>query len=492
MSGSRWYRNPTAHGLHQVITGVHSNAGEDNTVQAVTDAVVASAGFGVAVVSVLRPDGVMETVAVAGSEDAKGELLGLRRSRRVYDEEFDVADRWGNLLFVPHQRLPNADQRGWIPGTAGNGRRRSGRSWRRVWHPLDALYAPLRSPTGEFLGVLSVDLPVNRTRPGRRQRELLEILAVQAGIAIDNARMAERLGAGEKLFRWAFDGAGTGMALISTAEGNYGRYVRVNPAFAHIVGRSAEEILTMTAQELTHPEDRDEDEQHLRALFAGSQQSYQRDKRYLKGDGTPVWVSVTVAFAGSPDGSAQYAIGQVQDITERRAQQQDLFHRASHDPLTDLPNRIELTGRLQQAISAAVRTGRPGAVLFVDLDGFKDVNDQHGHLIGDQALTVVAARLAAAVRLGDMVVRLGGDEFLIVTDDLTSAGAGELADRLARAVAAPITLPGSDTLTLTVSIGHTPIAPEYSDPNELIAAADHAMYTAKHSKPTHRRRAPGD
>jgi len=483
MLGRRRYRNLTAHGLHQVITGVHSNVGEDSTVQAVTDAVITFAGFGVAVVSVLRLGGVMETVAVAGSEDAKGQLLGLRRFRRHYDEEFDVARRWGTLLFVPHQRLPDAVQRGWIPQTASNGRRQSlRRSRRRVWHQLDALYAPLRSPTGEFVGVLSVDLPVNGTRPGRRQRELLEILAVQAGIAIDNARMAEQLRAGEKLFRWTFDGAGTGMALISTAEDNYGRYVRVNPAFARIVDRSAEEILTMTAQELTHPEDRDEDEQHLRALFAGSQQSYQRDKRYLKGDGSPVWVSVTVAFAGSPDGSAQYAIGQVQDITERRAQQQDLFHRASHDPLTDLPNRIELTGRLQQAIAAAVRTGRPGAVLFVDLDGFKDVNDRHGHLIGDQALTVVAARLTAAVRLGDMVARLGGDEFLIVADDLTSAGAAELADRLARAVAAPINVPGSDTLTLTVSIGHTPIPPEHSDPNELIAAADHAMYTAKHDR----------
>jgi len=164
------------------------------------------------------------------------------------------------------------------------------------------------------------------------------------------------------------------------------------------------------------------------------------------------------------------------------AHQQDLFHRASHDPLTDLPNRTELTGRLQQAIAAAARTGRPGAVLFVDLDGFKDVNDQHGHLIGDQALTVVAARLTAAVRLGDMVARLGGDEFLIVADDLTSAGAAELADRLARAVAAPINFPGSDTLALTVSIGHTPIPSEHSDPNELIAAADHAMYTAKHDR----------
>jgi len=121
-------------------------------------------------------------------------------------------------------------------------------------------------------------------------------------------------------------------------------------------------------------------------------------------------------------------------------------------------------------------------VLFVDLDGFKNVNDRHGHLIGDQALTVVAARLTSAVRLGDMVARLGGDEFLIVADDLTSAGAAELADRLARAVAAPINVPGSDTLTLTVSIGHTRIPPEHSEPNELIAAADHAMYTAKHDR----------
>ena len=86
MLGRRRFRNPTAHGLHQVITGVHSSVGVNSTVQAVTDAVVAFAGFGVAVVSVLRPGRLMETVAVAGSEDAKGQLLGLRRSRRHYDE----------------------------------------------------------------------------------------------------------------------------------------------------------------------------------------------------------------------------------------------------------------------------------------------------------------------------------------------------------------------------------------------------------------------
>lgn len=479
VQGRLRFRHLTAHALHEVITGVHSTIGVENTVQAVTDAVVTFGGFGVAAVSVSRPGGSMEMVAVAGSDDAKEQLLGSRKPRRAYDEEFDVAQRWGTLLFVPHERLPDADQRGWIPQAAGTAR---GLSRRRVWHPLDALYAPLHASTGEFVGVLSVDLPVNGRRPGRRQRELLEILAVQAGIAIDNARMSEQLRAGEKLFRWAFDEAGSGMALISTAAGNDGRYARVNPAFCRIVDRSMQEVLAMTADQLTHPDDRAQDEQLLGALVTGQQLVYQRDKRYLRGDGTAVWVSVTVAYAGSPEGSEQYAIAQVEDITARRTQQKDLHHLAHHDSLTGLPNRTALTDRLQQAISTAARTGRPGAVLFMDLDGFKDVNDRHGHLAGDHVLTVVASRLSAAVRLGDTVVRLGGDEFLIVADDLGLASTAELAGRLAGAVAAPISVPEGGLLTMTISIGHTPIPSEHAALDELIAAADHAMYTAKHQQ----------
>jgi len=194
MAGHRRFRNVTAHGLHQVITKVHSNGSVESTVQAVTDAVLTCAGFRVAAVSVLRPGGFMETVAVAGSQEARGQLLGLRKPRQLYDEEFAVAEQWGSLLFVSHRRLPDADRRGWIPQSVGSGHNR-----RRGWRPLDALYAPLHAPTGEFVGVLSVDLPVDGNRPGRKQRQLLEILAVQAGIAIDNARMAEQLRAGEKL-----------------------------------------------------------------------------------------------------------------------------------------------------------------------------------------------------------------------------------------------------------------------------------------------------
>lgn len=475
MSVGRRFHNLSAHNLHRVITRVHAQGGVQGTVQAVTDAVVESAGFGVAVVSVPRPGGIMQTVAVAGSESAAAELLGVGRPRELYEEEFAVAQRWGTLLFVPHDRLPDADRRGWSSPVSD---RRDRRLFRR-WHRLDALYAPLQGSTGELVGVLSVDLPVNGSRPGRRQRELLEILAAQAGIAIDNARMAEQLRAGEELFRWAFDEAGTGMALISVDQGSYGRYVRVNPTFCRIVGRSMAEILTMTAAQLTWPTDRTEDERQLQALAAGTQQVSQRDKRYLRADGTAVWVSVTLAYAGSPDGAAQYVIGQVQDITERRAAHQQLQHRASHDVLTGLPNRAALTDRLKKSSSVATHTGRPGAVLFGDLNGFKDVNDRHGHLIGDQTLTVVAARLAAAVRPGDMVARLGGDEFMVVADDLGRGDTAELARRLTQVVAEPISVPGRAAVSVSISIGSAPIPPLLGDPADLVAAADHAMYTAK-------------
>jgi diguanylate cyclase (GGDEF)-like protein/PAS domain S-box-containing protein len=474
MRGRRRFRNLTARGLHQVITEVHSPAGEDGTVQAVTDAVVSAAGFGIAVVSVARPGGTMETVAVAGSDEARAELLGLHKPRQAYEDEFAVADHWGSLLFVPHERLPNADQRGWVPRVPARHRR-------RAWHPLDALYAPLHAPTGEFVGALSVDLPVNGTRPGRRQRELLEILAVQAGIAIDNARMAEQLRAGEKMFRWAFQGAGTGMALLSLAPDSYGRYLLVNPTFCRIAGRTEEEISNLTALDVTHSDDRADSEEHFRRLLAGEAHTQQREKRLITGAGGVVWVSVNMAHISSPDGSLQYAIAQVEDITDSRARQQDLLHRASHDPLTGLANRTAMTDRLRQAIDVATGTGRPGAVLFVDLDGFKDVNDEHGHPTGDQALVVIADRLAAAIAPGDMAGRIGGDEFLVVADDMDDAAAAELAARLAHAVAALIVVPGA-TISITVSIGHASIPPRPGDPDTLIAAADRAMYSNKHGK----------
>lgn len=460
------------HDLHRILRSVHGRSVE-NTVQAVVDLVVETAGFQVAAVSVERAGDLMETVAVAGSTEALHQLLHRRQPRSVYEDEFAVADHWGALLFVPHDRVPGAADRGWIPPLGANHRSK------KAWHPLDALYAPLRTPRGELIGVLSVDLPRRGVRPRRRQRELLEILAAQAGIAIDNACLAEQLRAGEEILRLAFDGAGIGMALISLAAHDYGRYLMANPTFCAIVGRSREEILTLTADEIMHPDNYREDDQQISELLAGRQPVYQTEKRYVRDDGESVWVAVTVTLVRLDDGSVRYAIGQAEDITERRRQQLELHHRAHFDTLTELPNRAAVLARLQQAMTRAAETGREGAFLFVDLDDFKRVNDAHGHIVGDHVLATIATRLADGVRPGDMAARWGGDEFLVIADALAPDGAAALAHRLAAGIAVPIAAQGIPAQIVTASIGITPIPIAHTEVASLLQQADRAMYAVK-------------
>lgn len=466
----------TARRLHRMITQVHSRPGIDGTVQAVTEAVVSTAGFRVAALNVMRANGELETVAVAGSDDARAGLLGKRTPLSSYLEEFAVAEPWGNLLFVPHQNLPGAADRGWLP-TDADLARRPRFTRRRRWHRLDALYAPLLSPAGELVGVLSVDLPQDGIWPTYQQQELLEILAVQAGIAVDSARLTEELRSREELFRWAFDRAAAGMAMIDLDDRAETNHLRVNPAFCRIVGRTEDEVLAVGVTALTHEQDRAEDERLMQQLRTGEADHYQRDKRYLTGDGGLVWVSMHVARISSPDQSFRYAVAQVEDITERRALHERLHYQADHDALTGLPNRAALLAGLVAAIDTATGTGRAGALLFVDLDGFKAVNDRYGHAKGDQVLAEVAGRLSSSVRPTDLVGRLGGDEFLVIAADLEPTGRTELAQRLERAVAAPF--PGDPLITLGASIGHVPIPAGPAEPAELIAAADRAMYQVK-------------
>ncbi len=457
-----------------MILRVHGRPSLEATVQSVVDAVVDVTTFQVAAVSVVQTDGYLRTLAVAGSAEAHRQLTGKLTALARYEEEFAVADSWGTLLFVPHDRMPAAAEPGWVPdGPIGRSR--------RAWHPLDTLYAPLRAPSGDLVGVLSVDLPTNRKRPRRWACELLELLAAQAGIAIDNARLADDLRAGEELFRLAFDSAGTGMAMISLVSADFGSYLRVNPSFCRIAGRSERELTGMTASEVTHPDDRGMVEVNLRQLADGTRSFYQREKRYLRGDGSSVWVLVTVTHIATPHGPARHAICQVEDITTRRALTVELQHRAHHDPLTDLPNRAALLLRLGQAIELAHHGRRPGALFFIDLDKFKDVNDVYGHLLGDQALTIVATRLAAAVRPNDMAARLGGDEFLVIADDLDDGAVADLRVRLVDSIRQPIRLPGGHLVTIGASVGVATIPPDGADALALLRAADRAMYTSKNA-----------
>ncbi|MGH3364991.1 MAG: ATP-binding protein [Nocardioidaceae bacterium] len=171
--------------LHELMCRV--NAGDDlaSVLQTVVNGVADVTGFAVAAVSYRHPDGHFEVVAVAGDDACRDQLLGARTSLDELAGEFDIADDWGLLKFVPHERLQGKPA-GWIPDVRPL-------DVPDAWHPEDALLAPLSSPTGEMVGLLSVDLPRDGRRPGRFAREALEMYAVQAGIAISNAKQRERL-----------------------------------------------------------------------------------------------------------------------------------------------------------------------------------------------------------------------------------------------------------------------------------------------------------
>jgi PAS domain-containing protein len=242
--------------LHELIGRVSAGRSLEETLQAVVDGVVEGVGFGVAAVNYVHPDGVFETVAVAGSDEARSKLLGHRYQPHRFDVELERAVRWGALHFVPHDRF-GADEPldGWVPEMTVV-------DAPDAWHPLDALFVPLRAPSGDVVGMLSVDVPEDGLRPGPTRRELLEMFAAQAGIAIDNARLTERLRleqdrlrASEQSFRLAFDGAGVGMTMVGLTGDERGRYLRVNPAMCRITGYSERELVGRTFAEITHGDD---------------------------------------------------------------------------------------------------------------------------------------------------------------------------------------------------------------------------------------------
>ena len=333
--------------------------------------------------------------------------------------------------------------------------------------------------------MLSVDLPADGRRPGPMQQELLAVFAVQAGIAIDNARLTEELYASEEAFRLAFEGTGTGMSMVSLDDADPGRFRRVNDAMCTITGYTADELTARTVSDITHPDDRESDQVALAKGISGEQDVYRTEKRYIRADGSLVWVSITASVIRTSGGRMLYGITQVEDISARKVSEAELVHRAAHDPLTGLSNRLTLTNRLADAIDGARAGGEPGAVIFCDLDGFKTVNDLHGHGVGDKVLQVVAARLAEQVRPGDLVARLGGDEFVVVAERVSAEDVERLAKRLEEAVAAPIAV-GAVTCMLTVSIGTARLTGT-AEVSDLMRTADIAMFAAKGS-----RRAPSE
>jgi diguanylate cyclase (GGDEF)-like protein/PAS domain S-box-containing protein len=269
------------------------------------------------------------------------------------------------------------------------------------------------------------------------------------------------------------------MSIVDFAPETAGRFLRANEAMSRMLGYSRRQLETLTIRDITHPDDQGNDQDFVREAIEGTIERYQLEKRYEHADGHFVWVALQTSVVRDGNGTALYGISQFEDISDRRAERLELTRRARIDPLTGLLNRSALTERVQAAIDAARGSGRPGAVLFCDLDAFKPVNDTLGHAFGDQVLAIVARRLESQVRGGDTTARFGGDEFVVVTDDLGDAELDDLVGRLRGAVAKPIDVDGV-AVTLAVTVGRMRVtgAPGES-PDGLIAGADVDMYLRK-------------
>lgn len=284
-------------------------------------------------------------------------------------------------------------------------------------------------------------------------------------------RLIAELLRAERQWRLTVQNAATGIALV----GLDGRWLHVNPALCRMVGYSEPELLNRTFQDITAPEDLDADLDLLHQVIAGTIDDYTLDKRYIHRNGNIVWVRLHVSLVRDEHDEPLHFVSQIVDVTEEHAQQTLLERLASSDPLTGLANRKALFSAL-----ATVAPDKPFALAFIDLDDFKNVNDNLGHVAGDELLVTVADRMLAEVRPNDLVARFGGDEFAVLLDGVESADVlAVFAQRLLNSLAAPYNLHGTSlTITASVGIAHATGA---RDAVALLAAADAAMYEAKGS-----------
>ncbi|MGH4034399.1 putative bifunctional diguanylate cyclase/phosphodiesterase [Actinomycetota bacterium Odt1-20B] len=303
-------------------------------------------------------------------------------------------------------------------------------------------------------------------------------LVVRQGIMLlDNITLTQELAQKENHFRSLVQGS-SDVIMIAAPNGIL-RYV--SPAAAGVYGREAEELVGSELASLMHPEDLGRVVHEVRRFLAASpveEPTTRIECRFKSGDGD--WLNVESTVNRHQGG----LIFNSRDVTERVRLQAQLQHNAEHDPLTDLPNRALFTRRVGQALTGRRTTDRGTAVLFIDLDGFKAVNDTIGHQAGDELLIQAARRLQEAVRAGDTASRLGGDEFaaLIVGDGTRDQAARErhiyeLADRLRITLSQPYAIDGND-VRVAASIG-VAFAEQGIGAGELLRNADLAMYRAK-------------
>ena len=276
-------------------------------------------------------------------------------------------------------------------------------------------------------------------------------------------------------FRSAFARALLPLWITDMAQ----RYVEVNDALCRMLGQPREKLIGALHQDFTHVDERELDAEELDLVLRGARDAFLRETRMVRADGSALWVVVAVAVVCDEDGEPKQLVGQAHDVTARRQHEQRLRHLADHDPLTGLLNRRGFDRELRRHVSRIARYGIRGALLMLDLDDFKGYNDTHGHAGGDELLRSIGSVLGGRLRAGDVVGRIGGDEFAVLLPEASPEQAGAVADALVHAVRESDYGPGRHA---TASIGIFCFDDSQSvSENGAMVNADIAMYAAKHA-----------
>ncbi len=272
----------------------------------------------------------------------------------------------------------------------------------------------------------------------------------------------------------AFENAAIGMGLLDLD----GHWLQVNQALCEITGLDMDRLLVTSLDAITHEDDVDIDRAQQRQLMSRAIASYQIEKRLNAGK-REIWALVTSSLVHDAGGTPRHVILQVQDISERKALSARLDYLMDHDLLTGLFNRRRFDQELMQQVDRAARYGSGGAVLMMDLDHFKQVNDSFGHKAGDDLLKAIAGELRHRARRTDVLARLSGDEFALLLPQADLEEASVVAEALVKAVRQHVATLGEKTIRMTASVGVALFGDlSYA---ELLAYADQAMYEAKES-----------
>ncbi len=344
--------------------------------------------------------------------------------------------------------------------------------------PIGPLATAWRRPDGSEIVLALTAAPVYAHGDLIGIRWRAKAPASDAGV-LSTARENARVHAAEARFTAAFENAPIGMALVRADAEGLGLVMEANPAMCEITGRARADLVGSQFVELHHPDDRATARERASWLLDDLLDQYAGERRYQRPDGRTVWVQVRVARLD--DEVVPIVVLQAQDITDRKGYERQLQFLADHDPLTGLYNRRRFAEELDWVLSYSRRYRSPAAVVAIDIDNFKFVNDTFGHAVGDQLLAAIGEALRTRCRDTDILGRLGGDEFGVI---LAQSGRGE-AEAVAEALLQSIrdharVLVGSRAVRATASVGVRLIGPETTlTADELLSDADIALYDAK-------------